>query len=438
MRALLYSVLSFLLILLLNGCFGSDRQNNESEATFEAPVIENLPESTLQDSVTITIRTRPHCEIYLEDDLVATTDSEGVALVVLRLEEEGSTKNFSLRVKDKEQYSETVSFSIYKLPAQSAASSSESSTTTSQQIETDLSSSASSTSSVSSQSSVSSSSQGVVITISSSSIPVNIVNSSSSGIFQQNSSSSISSTAAPDSTPVVSLALSADSLEVAEGNTTTLYVNATYQDGITKIITSGIQWSLSDDSKAKVQNNNLEALEEGAITLHATMQDIASSPLHLTIFKVINGHRLPPEPDETLNNSTLLGIDSNDNGVRDDVERWIYETYEEPVERGIMLQSAFAYQKVLVDPSRAQETMHYNRDSFSCEQYWLTHDQGLKNKYRYTEFDNNVKEFYFNTIARHIAYKKYLGHLSGGVYSLPKSSKEKCLFDEDGHLKEQP
>ena len=42
---------------------------------------------------------------------------------------------------------------------------------------------------------------------------------------------------------------------------------------------------------------------------------------------VINGHTLPPEPDPDINNATLLGVDSNDNGVRDDVEWWIYKRY---------------------------------------------------------------------------------------------------------------
>lgn len=35
---------------------------------------------------------------------------------------------------------------------------------------------------------------------------------------------------------------------------------------------------------------------------------------------VVDGHVLPPEPDPVLNNATLLGIDVNNNGVRDDVQ----------------------------------------------------------------------------------------------------------------------
>jgi hypothetical protein len=38
---------------------------------------------------------------------------------------------------------------------------------------------------------------------------------------------------------------------------------------------------------------------------------------------VINGYILPPEPDHEENDKTLLGIDVNHNGMRDDVERYI-------------------------------------------------------------------------------------------------------------------
>lgn len=41
---------------------------------------------------------------------------------------------------------------------------------------------------------------------------------------------------------------------------------------------------------------------------------------------IINGVAVPPEPD-TIANATLLGVDSNHNGVRDDVERQIATTY---------------------------------------------------------------------------------------------------------------
>src|SRR3990167_9872021 len=42
----------------------------------------------------------------------------------------------------------------------------------------------------------------------------------------------------------------------------------------------------------------------------------------------INGE-LPPEPDAAENNATLVGVDSNNNGIRDDVERAIYLQYKD-------------------------------------------------------------------------------------------------------------
>lgn len=39
--------------------------------------------------------------------------------------------------------------------------------------------------------------------------------------------------------------------------------------------------------------------------------------------EVINGITVPPEPAPSINNATLAGVDSNKNGVRDDVERML-------------------------------------------------------------------------------------------------------------------
>ena len=52
--------------------------------------------------------------------------------------------------------------------------------------------------------------------------------------------------------------------------------------------------------------------------------------IHTTklVWNDING-TLPPEPDSAENNATLVGVDSNDNGIRDDVERAIYLQYKD-------------------------------------------------------------------------------------------------------------
>jgi hypothetical protein len=143
-----------------------------------------------------------------------------------------------------------------------------------------------------------------------------------------------------------------------------------------------------------------------------------------------------------LNDSTLLGIDVNNNGVRDDVERWIYQTYDHPIERGIFMQSARAYQKVIVDSNKAHETMNYNRDAYSCESYWkywkILYKDNNESFYldRYRSLSKEIKPIQFNTLKRHMAYERYQAELSGGVYSLPPTEKNKCQFDENGILKD--
>ena len=110
----------------------------------------------------------------------------------------------------------------------------------------------------------------------------------------------------------------------------------------------------------------------------------------MTLFAETKDYKLPPEPDPKINNSTLLGIDSNNNGVRDDVERWIYETYDEyipctyedydhimpdgsifeasrkvceenpipyhPIVRAVAMQGARAAQIIIQEPEKAKET----------------------------------------------------------------------------------
>ena len=150
---------------------------------------------------------------------------------------------------------------------------------------------------------------------------------------------------------------------------------------------------------------------------------------------VVDGHVLPPEPDPMVNNATLLGVDVNHNGVRDDVERWIYKTYKHPIERGIFMQSARAYNKVIVNPKKAHETTKYIDDAYSCRIYWFTKDKKLHDKYEYIYPSKKISKIQFNTLKRHMAYERYNSEFNGEVFNSPKASKEKCEFDENGILK---
>ena len=101
---------------------------------------------------------------------------------------------------------------------------------------------------------------------------------------------------------------------------------------------------------------------------------------------VINGHTLPPEPDPKVNNKTLLGIDSNGNGVRDDVERFLIisdgtlaSDHYPKIWTAIDMQFAradFAFIK-----EQTPKTTRMRIDALNCQEYFIDH--GIK-KHGYT------------------------------------------------------
>ena len=134
---------------------------------------------------------------------------------------------------------------------------------------------------------------------------------------------------------------------------------------------------------------------------------------------VINGHTLPPEPDPKINNSTLLGIDSNKNGVRDDVERKIYLQYDEEIERQYLMMSARKQQKRLEANNliqNAEKWERLDRYTFGCISY-ISHEYGIR-LYGNIDF---VLDNVYNTRSRLEKYMAYNQALSGGVYGTPKS-----------------
>ncbi len=75
--------------------------------------------------------------------------------------------------------------------------------------------------------------------------------------------------------------------------------------------------------------------EEAVLRIHAqkiTLDDVM-------------GANLPPEPNQELNDSTIEGIDANQNGIRDDVELAIFKEYPDSAKtRAVLLQYAFVLQ----------------------------------------------------------------------------------------------
>lgn len=64
----------------------------------------------------------------------------------------------------------------------------------------------------------------------------------------------------------------------------------------------------------------------------------------------INGFPVPPEPDELKNGSTIAGIDSNGNGVRDDAERKLASLVSTQADLLAGLRYLRAFQSIFVEP----------------------------------------------------------------------------------------
>ncbi len=176
--------------------------------------------------------------------------------------------------------------------------------------------------------------------------------------------------------------------------------------------------------------------------LKAKFDDPVHDQITITVFPIliINGVRLPPEPLPEENNATLVGIDSNDNGVRDDVERWIYTKFKDkhPVHIEVAMQSARTWERIFEDPSNPETTKMVDA-ALDCEVYYEIYSTPNLIVSPNDEVFAQVKRKILNISERNIAFISYDKSLSGGVYTLTKTSElnAQCDFDTDKITGEQ-
>jgi len=252
-------------------------------------------------------------------------------------------------------------------------------------------------------------------------------------------SSSVPAAASP---ALKSLSLIIPVTELQESNETTPTVEATYTDGTRRKISVGITWQISDPNVIEAEWQKLIAKGEGTATIRAEVAGTRSPERSITVYKVINGHRLPPEPDPAINNSTLLGIDSNDNGVRDDVERYIYNRYSKDpdfpkTKIALAMQYAWATQKVLEKP--VIESDIYLEDALSCESYWLDKQTENMSGFDYIKYsmkhavfnDTALKDVMLNTKQRIQRKFQFNAACSGHIFPSRKKSLQPCQTNID-------
>ncbi len=169
--------------------------------------------------------------------------------------------------------------------------------------------------------------------------------------------------------------------------------------------------------------------------------DLHSTTIQQTSQEVINGHTLPHEPDPTINNATLLGVDSNGNGVRDDVERWIYNKYKNkhPIHIDIAMQAARNFKLILLYSSDAKKIHYKATEYMDCKSYYQYYANYYNEKILIVDSFNTEylrKRIYFNTSDRKEKYSQYSVLLSGDSYSLlpMETLKSRCDFNTSKYV----
>lgn len=140
--------------------------------------------------------------------------------------------------------------------------------------------------------------------------------------------------------------------------------------------------------------------------------------------------KLPPDPGPA-GDLTLEGIDVNGNGIRDDVERWIYLTYPESEKlRMALFQDYAVMQNMMIHANEQNRDAVYNDMSDMARATACLFHIAPNKAY---ETSKNLESIVVNTSDRTYSYLKASKMLGGGTFSgLPPSRwKSSCDFDAD-------
>lgn len=147
-----------------------------------------------------------------------------------------------------------------------------------------------------------------------------------------------------------------------------------------------------------------------------------------TLPPVVDDSGLPPDPGEA-GKATLEGIDSDNDGVRDDVQRYIALTYPDSERtRAALTQYAKVRQNSLLDADDKEKSIRHAEESDktgACLWYILgSLDERIKVR-------NSLKSVILNTDERNYAYFTYDSQLGGEVFqSVPYDERaSSCEFD---------
>lgn len=137
---------------------------------------------------------------------------------------------------------------------------------------------------------------------------------------------------------------------------------------------------------------------------------------------------LPPDPGEA-GKATIVGIDSDNDGVRDDIQRYIAMTYRDSAKtRAALTQTVKVMQNELLDANDKEKSIRHAEESDradTCLWYILgSVDASYK-------MGKDLLPVVLNTDARNKAYFTYDNQLGGQVFSgIPYGQRASaCTFD---------
>lgn len=137
---------------------------------------------------------------------------------------------------------------------------------------------------------------------------------------------------------------------------------------------------------------------------------------------------LPPAPNRSANNETLAGISTTGTGVRDDVYRYIFTTYDSAAKRTAAVQIAKSFRNIYLNPpettdqalSLAKE-IHQAMDCFRFH-----YKAGRMTIEEAFGIENKMEAMYADTRARMKAYSRYNYLLDGTGSALPDDVSGAC------------
>jgi hypothetical protein len=154
--------------------------------------------------------------------------------------------------------------------------------------------------------------------------------------------------------------------------------------------------------------NGVRDLSEKAKT--KTAIDVINSRT-ITLDDVM-GKNLPPQPDQVKNDSTIAGIDANNNGIRDDVELTIFKKYPASAKiRAAELQYAEALQLELTEVFNTESlTVALRKEDLAYDCIGQADDSDMQNHL------NEVKNWVINNTSRSKQLTQSLSYMES--YSL--------------------